>query len=213
MFFSNATLIVHNVHCSLRAPKGDGTEALALSAVVDRRQLVPKNAKLAVDGAHVVSSAGIAVALMQRLQTAPWLAKDVMLLLVDGGAASAAHSIGVDTLLSRQGRVASVAQFQCGIHVALDGEHGRGGLVNGFDRIDSSLVCANGAMPNLDLFNVAHRVSYYDGMREFGLGEFDVVESVVSRAKLAEHNIDIGQKHRQVVVAYTLIVGCNCCFH
>lgn len=191
--------MVHNVHCSLRAPKGDGTEALALSAVIDRRQLAPKNAKLAVDGAHVVSSVGVGVALMQHLQTAPWLAKDVVLLLVDGGAASAAHSIGVDTLLSRQGRVASVAQFQGGIHIALDGEHAsRGGLVSGFDRLDQSLVCANGAMPNLDLFNVAYRVSYYDGVRDFGLGEFDVVESVVSRAALAERGIDIGAKHRQV---------------
>jgi hypothetical protein len=27
----------------------------------------------------------------------------------------------------------------------------RGGVVNGFDRVDAALVCANGALPNLDL--------------------------------------------------------------
>lgn len=143
--------VVANVRCVLRAPKGDGTESLALSADFGPAGLPPTAAQL---HAQDVSAAALAVTMLRFLSHQSWLAKDVVLLLFDAQHPVAAPAGGVRSLFVGHTEAdASGAQLQGALHLDL------GALSSGFDRLEVRVPAAGGAMPNLDLLNVVARVA------------------------------------------------------
>lgn len=147
--------VAFNVRCVWRAPKGDGTESIAISAEYGTLGL-PEDAATIDRGS--VSAAAVGVTMLRFLSQQQWLAKDAVLLLFDSEHPLAAANGAVQSLFATDSSAsneadASGAQLQGALHLALDG------FVSGFDRIEVLLPAAGGAMPNLDLHNVVSRVS------------------------------------------------------
>jgi hypothetical protein len=193
-----ADRVAFNVRCVWRAPKGDGTESLALSAEYGTDRLPLEVASIE---RNAVSSAALGVTMMRFLAEQQWLAKDVVLLLFDSEHSLAAASGAVQSLFATDSALASNneadasgAQLQGALHLDFSG------TINGFDRFELLLPAAGGAMPNLDLHNVVSRIASRSGdMTDVTLGPVrNIVGALLSSSQIAELQRATGEPSPQL---------------
>jgi hypothetical protein len=170
----------YNVRCVLHAPKGDGTESLAISAEYGLRGLP---ADVADVHAQDVSPAALAATLMRFFSQQAWLAKDIVLLLYDAEHPAAASAGAVRSLFVGHTEAdASGAQLQGALHIDTEA------LASGFDSIEVLLPAGGGMMPNLDLHNVVARVALrLAEVGDLSVGhQHDVVGALLTDAQVAQ---------------------------
>mmetsp|Transcript_8446 Transcript_8446/g.20015 ORF Transcript_8446/g.20015 Transcript_8446/m.20015 type:complete len:673 (+) Transcript_8446:118-2136(+) len=146
----DANRVGSNVYAVHRPGRASGNEALILSATLPAYRLPPHLEHFHREP-ESTSGVGLLIALAHMLARAPYLSKNIVLVLTDGSQPHALERFleqyfGGDVAFDRAGNVVAAMHLDMPIAMAT------------FERMCVSLAGPGGALPNLDLVNVMGRI-------------------------------------------------------